>query len=1079
MAGRGVSPAPDDMSAEQPNGSDSRPLAERMQAYGCTHLIRLDEPLSRPEQIEYLDLLPRRRSSPCLDAVAEHQGAALLYVLDGCGDTQTIPADVGRFQRQLANRSDPAWLGVVRQGSLELHPVGFHEEAAAAPIVTLRKQDPQAPFFFQSLVHGSFPLNDQLHGSDYVFEKIHELLDQTVQEYVETGSRAEDERSKPLIPALDVLSMAGRALFFRFLIDRRIVLEAESRDICPAADSLRDAFANAEKAAQTSAWLDETFNGDFLQLFDETIPADRRTARERAYRRYYRRIGRRAGNRFFDHLHAILNGWRAVGGGGFQLPLDWKDLDFAHIPVGVLSQVYESFSHRADHRAAKDTSVHYTPRNIARLLVDQTFAAVEDPAQAKVLDPTCGAGIFLVLAFRRLVSERWQRDGERPKTKAIQEILYQQLRGFDVSEPALRLAALALYITAIEVDGKQRPPKALKFPRNLRDTVLHRFGGSTRREFVLGSLGPDVPAEHDGTFDVVIGNPPWTRLREQQPQSTGERRAKKAATDELNKEFTKIGRRALRNRGLSDMANAYKNPDKNPDIPFVWRATEWAKPDDGIISFALPARIFGHTTDSRRKTWRAILRGLSVTGLINGADLRWSNVWKGVKAPFCLFFARNAIPARDHRFYYAAPANEPDQNEQARFRIDYDATRPVSVERVERQPWVLKTLALGTWRDVAIMEQLLAPPAETLESRWTSWNPKLDKTGQGYNRSPALRQELAKFLGSLQDFEPPPDGGFPIDYGSLKTYLEKYGHQGSSKDGCATAHKPRTEALYQPPLVIIPQSPGDNPRSPKAFLSSRAIAYSQSYYGYSCKDHAEAKTLAALIYLLVHSEFFRYFVLMTSASQGSDRMRFIKADLDGFPFPDVSTLSEAEKATIRELTRRLENSAEKPWSEIDAFIFNLYQLDDSDARTVRDTLFAAAAYRRQGRAALERTTRAYREPFLVELRDMLDPYFDVCGEIICVEEPSGQPDTWHQPWFFLAISRADEPVEVNADLLCKAMEEANKLSASRIIVRVPRRRGVLLGLLNQKRWWTVTRARLCAQHVIRHHLDAFGLAEAA
>jgi hypothetical protein len=41
------------------------------------------------------------------------------------------------------------------------------------------------------------------------------------------------------------------------------------------------------------------------------------------------------------------------------------------------------------------------------------------------------------------------------------------------------------------------------------------------------------------------------------------------------------------------------------------------------------------------------------------------------------------------------------------------------------------------------------------------------------------------------------------------------------------------------------------------------------------------------------------------------------------------------------------------------------------------------------------------------------------------------------------------------------------------------KRGLLIGLLNQRRWWTVTRARLCAQHIIRERLGACGLAEHA
>jgi len=67
------------------------------------------------------------------------------------------------------------------------------------------------------------------------------------------------------------------------------------------------------------------------------------------------------------------------------------------------------------------------------------------------------------------------------------------VRGLDISESALRLAALALYITAIELNASPRPPQALKFPRNLRGEVLYRFGGDeveSKQAFPLGSLGP-------------------------------------------------------------------------------------------------------------------------------------------------------------------------------------------------------------------------------------------------------------------------------------------------------------------------------------------------------------------------------------------------------------------------------------------------------------------------------------------------------------------------------------------------------------------------------------------------------------
>jgi len=911
-----------------------------------------------------------------------------------------------------------------------------------------------------------------LRGTDYVFHKIFDLLTRTTNAFVPTDGKGQ-------LDGLEVLSMAGRALFFRFLIDRDIVRpnELHGRDgICPAASDLKDAFSTAKKAAQTSAWLDATFNGDFLPLIDETIPPDHRQAREAEYLRFFKRIERLVGNGIFMHLHAILLGWRAVGD-AIQIEFDWGDLDFAHIPVGVLSQVYESFSHRADPLTARDTSVYYTPRTIASLMVEEAFAATKNRASAKVLDSSCGAGIYLVLAFRRLVREQWNK-GERPKTSVIQDILYKQVRGFDISESALRLAALALYITAIELNASQRPPQALKFPRNLRGEVLRLFGGEdveSKQTFPLGSLGPEVPPDFDKTFDVVIGNPPWTRLRDDKDKNNdANKEATKSGTDELNKEFTAIGRRVLAARGLNDLAKRFQNPDKNPDLPFLWRAMEWAK-DGGVIALAMPARLFGRTSGKGFEAWRAVLHSVQVTGLINGADLRKTAVWDGIDMPFCVFFARNMKPPPNHRFQYSAPRYERELNGRGRFRIDYEAAQPLSVERILKQPWLLKTLSLGTWLDVELMEALLNTNSQTLKDRWAEWDETGHKTGQGYNRSANLKQKFVDFLADLPVFEPPKEGLF---VGSVAT--KKYGQlYGKNAKGESSAHGPRRKELYQSPLVIIPKAPGDHQEAPHAYVSNQPVAFSQSYYGYSCKGYEDEQTLVSLIYLLAHSTLFRYFALMVSVSQGADHMIFTKEDFDALPFPDLKALPAAKKNTIRSLASRLQHDTRKPWREMNDFIFSLYGLDADAVQVATDTLFAAVAYRKAGKAALDRTTRDTRAGFIQTLRDELEPYFDVCGEHAAVREAEFQPDTWREPWFFLAVSREADSVPVNSSLMRKAMKAANQEGCSRIIVHAPGKQGLLIGLLNQRRWWTVTRARLCAQHIIRERLGACGLPDHA
>jgi len=1061
------------MPAAPPN-SDPRPLAQRLAAYGCTSVIPLDERLSSPRQLDYLDLLPKQSNhTPMLTAVAEHQGTALLYLVDASGEVKSDADSLVTVRCQLANRSDPAWLGVVRPGSLEIFPIGFHEAADVGPVKTIEEHSATAPMFFQSLVHGTFEETHRLRGTDYVFHKIFDLLTRTTNEFV-------PKEGNGLLDALEVLSMAGRALFFRFLIDRDIVRPSElhgNDGICPAADELKDTFSSAKKAAQTSAWLDATFNGDFLPLIDESIPADNREAREAAYFRFFKRTERLVGKKIFTHLHAILRGWRAVGD-SIQMELDWGDLDFAHIPVGVLSQVYESFSHRADPLTARDTSVHYTPRTIAGLMVEEAFAATKTKAGAKVLDSSCGAGIYLVLAFRRLVREQWN-GGERPKTSVIQDILYKQVRGFDISESALRLAALALYITAIELNASPRPPQALKFPRNLRGEVLYRFcDDEVAREqtFHLGSLGPEVSPDFDKTFDIVIGNPPWTRLRDtkDEDKDATDKDSSTSATDELNKEFTAIGRRVLAARGLGDLAKRFQNPDKNPDLPFLWRAMEWAK-DDGIIALVLPARLFGRTSGKGFEAWRAVLNSVEVTGLINGADLRWSSAVWNVKMPFCMFFARNAKPRPEHRFHYAAPINEPALNGRGRFRIDYESAQTLSIARVEQQPWILKTLSLGTWLDVEIMNGFMNPDLKSLMDRWLEWDVTGTQTGEGYNRALGSPQKPVKFLADLPVFKAP-DEGYQIDYASLRTYGDTYG---TNAKGEASANMPRREELFRPPLVIVPKAPGDDQFGVQAYLADRPLAFSKAYYGYSCAGLEEEELLATLIFLVIHSTAFRYFSLMRSSSLGADRMILTKGDIDHFPFPDHRTLPARTKAIIHSLAQRLQHDASKPWVEINEFIFRLYGIDEDAVQIAEDTLFAAASYRKAGKAALDRTTRDTRAYFVQTLRDELEPYFEVCGEHAAVREAEFQPDTWRQPWFFLTVSREADSVPVNTSLIRKAMEAADRRGCSRIIAHAPGKRGLLIGLLNQRRWWTVTRARLNAQHIIRERLGACGLPEHA
>ncbi len=785
-------------------------LEKECRRYGCPPLITLDGQPG-PAQLSYLDLLRARRAAKSKarilpEAVAEFQGRPLLYLVDGSARSPEW-LQIQDLQKLLANRGEHACIALVQPGQMTIYPVSFDpaQVSGTAPeIITVA--DPRSPLFFQSLTSNIHSIVGIPAEADYVFDKIHALL---------KGASAQltGPHGYPLKP-LEVLSTTGRALFFRFLHDRDIVRIRDLADICPQVKTgdLLDVFSDAAKAAATSAWLDETFNGDLLPLVNGVNPQTSPAERRKAYLAFYESAGNATGGRVFAHLEAILRGWDSAGSSHFQYTINWNDLDFAHIPVGVLSQVYETFSHQWDMPHAVETSVHYTPRKIAQLVVAESLAGVKQPAEAHVLDAACGAGVFLVIALRELVRYRWIADNRRPSKETIYKILYGQLSGFDVSEHALRLAALGLYITAIELNSIHRPPSLHRAPEPLQGTVLHNVDDPSahsegRRRFVAGSLGPKPRPEFDGRFDVVFGNPPWTPLSPQGADDE-EKKADRVRIKELNKQFTAVGRSVLAGRQLNELAKSYRNPNNAPDIPFVWRAMQWAK-RGGILGFTLDARLILMQSHTYRAALESLIQACTVTGILNGSSLEKTAVWPGMDKPFMALFARNETPPLAHSFYFATPVRETVLSNRGEFRLDYTAGQTVSVADVLQYPWLLKTLAVGTSLDFEVVAKLERSfEGNTVGKTWTT--PFF--SGRGFSLNPRpIKRPASEWLLNLPVFEVPENSSLPL-FRSLKSFKEVHG-ENAPYQTCG-------KEIYQAPLLLIPQTPGEDRTTRKAFFSA-------------------------------------------------------------------------------------------------------------------------------------------------------------------------------------------------------------------------------------------------------------------
>jgi adenine-specific DNA-methyltransferase len=199
---------------------------------------------------------------------------------------------------------------------------------------------------------------------------------------------------------------------------------------------------------------------------------------------------------------------------------DWIDAD-------VLGQVYEQYlgkilaqtkSGRAKlkegqaHR--KEQGIYYTPTYIVDYIVKNTVGELlkdkkTDASKIRILDPACGSGSFLIKAFDYL--QKHLTNGEKEKQQKLDsqgsysiktEILKNNIFGVDLDNKAVEITKLNLLLKAAE--------KFRKLPKELDNHIC--WGNSLIDDETISKQAFKWTNEfQEGTFDVVIGNPPYVR----------------------------------------------------------------------------------------------------------------------------------------------------------------------------------------------------------------------------------------------------------------------------------------------------------------------------------------------------------------------------------------------------------------------------------------------------------------------------------------------------------------------------------------------------------------------------------------
>jgi methylase of polypeptide subunit release factors len=192
----------------------------------------------------------------------------------------------------------------------------------------------------------------------------------------------------------------------------------------------------------------------------------------------------------------------------------WEMYSFKHIPIELISNFYEEFIPKDK----ENSGTVYTPSHLVNLLIDECLPLSDKDEDliynVKLADVSCGSGIFITTAFKRLV-QRWRVKNRNEKTgklatptlKIVKKILSDNIFGVDLHPTSVKLTKFSLQLALCQLV----PNKELwtwnedKVFKDLQNINIHN------KDFF------DFLVENKSfhnSLDLIIGNPPFQSLKE-------------------------------------------------------------------------------------------------------------------------------------------------------------------------------------------------------------------------------------------------------------------------------------------------------------------------------------------------------------------------------------------------------------------------------------------------------------------------------------------------------------------------------------------------------------------------------------
>lgn len=557
---------------------------------------------------------------------------------------------------------------------------------------------------------------------------------------------------------------------------------------------------------------------------------------------------------------------------------DWRLFNFSIIQIELLSEIYENFLFKTDPELKKKTGTYYTPPPLVEFILNEKLPInnEEQDYNVKILDPSCGSGIFLVESFKRLV-KRYENKHKEKLTDfgQLKQLLTNNIFGIELHPQAIKVAAFSLYLALVDnldpktlwQKKKHRLPNLINNPN---DKSLKEQGGNLFCRDTIADLSKETELQD---FQLVIGNPPFGKMLTEENDKTGE------------------------HKNLREYCEKEKFA-KEMVLPFLHKATKFAP--NGKIALIFNTKVLTNTGGTYQNFRKWLFNNCYVERVFNFSILRnakknyGGQLFGDAVGPISIVFYQKEEPKKpSDKIAYYAPKTYIKSNVIEGLSVDFTDLKYLPREECQKPDTKIWKIAM--WAGMNDWELI----KKISNNFSTSISEYLDKNKSIFNFGSGLHSPSEKQIKENEIFSP--QGVINL------SRVEQYYTLDSAIAPSKKVFRNINTKIFDPPYLLIKEGQKD-----KEFCASY-IDYESFHTGYSISSVQKLEESRLKLWCsLINSPFAKYFLSLTSASWGIERERVQSNETLTLP-----ALENIEINIINEIVEKFDLLIDKIKSDFD------------------------------------------------------------------------------------------------------------------------------------------------------------------